>query len=312
VWRRAGTLYVAHIVTSVIAIAIIAFGIVYLNSTKLVPSVNFAIMLEKPLEAIIGLPALGYQIGYFNILPLYFTLLIVSPLYILIGLRSRTALVAFATAIWILAGTFRLNLPNYPITGGWFFNPISWQLIYAIGVAAGLAIIEKRKLVSFNPWLFGLSVTYLVFAMVWIQMEMGALPLDRYFPFFLAGFDKTFLALPRLLHVLALAYVLTNLGAVSRLIATSAFKPIELIGQHSLAVFATGSVLSIALQVYRASFHTGILEDGTLILGGILIQYGLARFLAATSEKKRGKPADAAKAGEPALAGPMIEQPLRS
>jgi len=312
VLRRAGTLYVAHIVTSVIAIAIIAFGVVYLNSDKIVPNVNFGVMLEKPLEAVIGLPVLGYQIGYFNILPLYCTLLIVSPLYIFIGIRSRTALIAFATAIWILAGTFRLNLPNYPIAGGWFFNPVSWQLLYAIGVAAGLAALEKRKLVPFKPWLFGLSFAYLVFSMIWIQMKMGALPLDRSLPFYLASFDKTFLSLPRLLHVLALAYVLTNLSIVSRLIAMPAFKPIELIGQHSLAVFATGSVLSIALQVYRARFQTGVLEDGILLLSGILVQYGLARFLAATSEKKRGEKAGAVEAGEPVIIGRMIEQPLSS
>jgi hypothetical protein len=31
------------------------------------------------------------------------------------------------------------NLPNWPTAGGWFLNPLAWQFIMAIGVAAGLA-----------------------------------------------------------------------------------------------------------------------------------------------------------------------------
>src|SRR5690606_19023371 len=44
--------------------------------------------------------------------------------------------------------------------------------------------------------------------------RLGAFPGSGQLPFFIAGYDKTFVALPRLLHVLALAYVLTNLDAV--------------------------------------------------------------------------------------------------
>jgi len=287
VWRRAGTLYMAHIVSTAIAIAILAGGVVFLNTIDVLPRVNFTPLLEQPLKTMVGLPLLTHQLGYLNILPMYAALLVISPVYILIGLWNRLGLIAVAIVVWILAGTFGINLPNYPLPGGWFFNPVSWQLIYAFGIAGGLAMIHQRRLVGYHGWLFSACLAYLFFALVWVQFEMGALPFEKYLPAYIGGTDKTFVALPRLLHVLALTYVLTNLVAVSRLLSGPAFQAIRLIGQHSLAVFTVGTVLSIALQVFRARFHTSTMEDAALIISGILLQYGIARFLAATSEKKR-------------------------
>ncbi|WP_028034786.1 OpgC family protein [Chelativorans sp. J32] len=310
VWRRAGTLYVAHIVSTAIAIAILAGGVVFLNTIDVLPRVNFTPLLEQPLKTMVGLPLLTHQLGYLNILPMYAALLVISPVYILIGLWNRLGLVAVAIVVWIMAGTFRINLPNYPLPGGWFFNPVSWQLIYAIGIAGGLAMIHKRRLVGYHGWLFSACLFYLGFAFVWVQFRLGALPFASYLPFYVGGMDKTFLALPRLLHVLALTYVLTNLVAVSRLMAGPAFRAIRLIGQHSLAVFTVGTVLSIALQVLRARFDTSAMEDAALLTGGILIQYWIARFLAATSEKKRGA-AEPAGSREPSLADSRARQAVR-
>jgi hypothetical protein len=296
VWRRAGKIYVTHIVITAWAIAIIAAGIVYFDTTEVVQRVNFTRVLDRPLASMIGVPLLTHQLGYFNILPLYLVLLLVSPIYVMIGLRSRLSLVLVAAAIWFIAGSFRLNFPNYPNPGGWFFNPFSWQLIYAIGIAAGLDAKEGRKLVPYDKSLFMIACGYLALSLVWVQFRLGAFPGSGQLPFFIAGYDKTFVALPRLLHVLALTYVLTNLDAVSKLLATRPFKPIELMGQHGLTVFAAGSVICIALQVIRARYQTTVLEDGALLMTGILIQYGLAVFLALIAPKQTRPAASSEKA----------------
>lgn len=287
VWRRAGTLYLAHIITSVFAIAILAFGIMYLDTAEVVRRVNFTRFLDQPLAALIGLPTLTHQLGYFNILPLYFALLVASPLYIMIGLRNRWAMIAFAGLVWAAAGTFRLNLPNFPNSGGWFFNPLAWQFIYAVGIAGGLSMMQGRKLVPFSRPLLAAAAAFLVFAVLWMRLRMGGLPGGRQLPFFISSFDKTFLSLPRFLHALALAYVLTNLAVVGRLLASRPFGPVALMGQNALGVFATGSILAIALQVFRARFDTTMLEDGALLFAGLAIQYAVARFLSAQSARKR-------------------------
>ena len=287
VWRRAGKIYVTHIVITAWAIAIVAAGIVYFDSTDVLQRVNFTRLLDRPLASMMGVPLLTHQLGYFNILPLYFVLLVVSPIYIMIGLRSRLSLVLVAAAIWFVAGSLRLNFPNYPNPGGWFFNPFSWQLIYAIGIAAGLDAKEGRKLVPYDKVLFMIAAGYLVLSLVWVQFRLGAFPGSGQLPFFISGYDKSFVALPRFLHVLALAYVLTNLDAVTRLLSTKPFKPIQLMGQHGLPVFAAGSVIAIALQVLRSRYQTTVLEDGALLMTGILLQYGLAVFLSLISPKKK-------------------------
>lgn len=286
VWRRAGTLYVTHIVTSVIAIAIIAWGILYLDAIEIVKRVNFTRLLDRPLSAMIGLPTLGHQIGYFNILPLYFVLLLISPVYILIGLRNRWAMVGCAALIWLVAAHFRINLPNFPNPGGWFFNPFSWQLIYVVGIAGGLAAADGRKFVSFRPALFWGASAFLLFSLVWMKLRMGGLPGSSILPYYISGFDKTFLSMPRFLHAVALAYVATNIAGMGAFLSRRAFAPIALMGQNGLAVFATGSVLAIAFQVLRTSYETSVLEDGALLLSGILLQYCVALFLSAVSEKK--------------------------
>ncbi|WP_048647401.1 OpgC family protein [Nitratireductor soli] len=301
VWRRAWTLYVTHLVSSMFAIGLVAAGVLYLGTVEMVGKINFARLLDQPLQTMVGIPLLGHQLGYFNILPLYATLLLVSPLYILIGLRSRLALVAVSVLVWMAAGFLRLNMPNYPNPGGWFFNPFAWQLIYAIGIAGGLAMLDGRKLVPFKPWLFWLCTAYLAVSCVWVMYQLGKLPGAQVVPFFMGGFDKTFLALPRLLHALALAYVLTNAAWVVGLFKLPIFGPIELMGRNGLAVFATGSVLAIVLQILRIRFETNVPADAALLAAGIAIQYGVARFLTA-----RKADAKVVKAASMAVDKPLV------
>src|SRR5690606_2516306 len=49
VWRRAGKIYVTHMVITAWAIAIVAAGIVYLDTTEVVQRINFTRLLDRPL-----------------------------------------------------------------------------------------------------------------------------------------------------------------------------------------------------------------------------------------------------------------------
>lgn len=324
VWRRSATLYVTHIVTSMLAMAIVATGVLYLGTAELIGPINFGKLIDEPFRALIGMPLLTHQLGYFNILPLYTVLLILSPIYLMIGIRSRLAMVAFAAAVWALAGTFRVNLPNYPNEGGWFFNPFAWQFIYVVGIAGGLAALDGRKFVAPRRWLYWLCVGFLIFACVWAYIGQGRWPGQGYLPAFLSSYDKGYLALPRLLHALALAYVLTNTAWIARMLKWRVFAPVELLGRNSLAVFATGSVIAIAFQVLRARYDTTALEDGALLAAGILVQYGIARLMmSAPAQKPKHAKAPAAILPEtappangppekgPAVNGPSADSPAR-
>ena len=285
VWQRALKLYLVHLLAIGCAIALIAFGFYGLGTADLARRVNFLPFTTMPFEAIAGTVALGHQLGYFNILPLYVVLLLVVPFFFAIGQRSLAAMLGLSLLIWVVAGTFRLNLPNFPNAGGWFFNPLAWQFLFVIGLAAGMAMRQGKRLVGYNVWLFAAAAAYLVFSLFWVQFRMGGLPGGRYVPFFIGSFDKSYLPLPRLLHVLALAYLLANMGWVVAACRSRFAAPLDMLGRNSLPVFATGSVLAIAFQVYREVLPTGVMVD-TLLLGlGLFIQYRVAIYASNMGEQ---------------------------
>ena len=277
VWRRARKLYLVHLLITGLALAILSLGLFAFGTEELSGRVNYIAIVERPLETIlVGLPTLGHQFAYFNILPLYCVLLLVAPAFILIGRRSIWAMIGVSALVWAAAGMFRLNLPNFPNEGGWFFNPLAWQLVFVIGVAGGMRAREGRSLVPANPWLFVAALAFLVFSGIWVVAEAGGLPGGAHVPFFIGGFDKSFLPLPRLLHVLALAYVLVNMRWLDRLLGSWPFGPVDTLGRNSLPVFATGSVIAIALQVVGEVVPTDALVDGLFFAAGLIVQYGVA------------------------------------
>ncbi len=124
-----------------------------------------------------------------------------------------------------MAGQFRLNLPNYPIPGGWFFNPLSWQLLFTIGLLSGMAMKQGKRFVPRLDWLLRLCVGFIVLVVVWMKVpaigDAGRHVLDFFsrlgVPYYMTWFDKTYLALPRLLHALALFYVVGSLPIMRQL-----------------------------------------------------------------------------------------------
>jgi len=276
-WRRARKLYLVHLLIIGQAIALLGLGISLFDTFDLAFRVNFLAIAEKPLEAILGVAMLGHQLAYFNILPLYVVLMMLGAGYVMIGLRSIPTMIGIAIAVWVLAGTFRLNLPNYPGNGGWFFNPLAWQLLFAVGIAGGIAARQGRPLVPYSPWLFGVAIAYLLFSLVWTRQALGPLPGSEYVPFYVGSFDKSYLPLPRLLHILAVAYVLINLNWVMNASRSVFAHPLAVMGRSSLPVFAVGSVLALALQLYKDIIHTGPLADGALLGMALVVQYWVAR-----------------------------------
>ena len=123
-----------------------------------------------------------------------------------------------------------------------------------------MAARRGERFVRWSPWLFGVSVFYLALVVAWVYVPSFGAFLNHQMarlggwgaPFHLVSHDKTFVALPRLLHVLAIAYVLSSLGVVHRLCGQRWAEPLRLMGRQGLLVFAAGTVMSLAFQVLMA------------------------------------------------------------
>jgi hypothetical protein len=243
---------------------------------------------------LIGIPLLTHQLGYLNILPLYTMLLLATPVFLLVGLRRPWLLMTLSVALWVVAGQFRLNLPNFPTAGGWFFNPFSWQILFVVGLLSGAAMKSGKRFIPYHPVLFGLAAAFVVLVLLWVKIpELGALGRsaltmlsDAGAPFYITWFDKTFLALPRLLHALALFYVLGHLPIMRTIAASPVAAPFRLLGRQGLAVFAAGTVISMFLQVVKTPRQPDPLFDGLILAGGLLVLLALAWVLTRTAELK--------------------------
>ena len=58
---------------------------------------------------------------------------------------------SFRRGLYAAARVFGLNLPNWPEAGGWFFNPIAWQLVFTLGLVA--AVLWRDGPPRPAPWL---------------------------------------------------------------------------------------------------------------------------------------------------------------
>lgn len=295
VWARARQLYFVHLSITLIALAIFASAALYFGLDEVLEKNNIAPIFGFPLQTMIGLPLMTHQLGYLNILPLYIMLLLATPLIIGLGLRWPVQTMLGSIALWVLAGQFRLNLPNFPTQGGWFFNPFSWQILFVVGLLSGMAMKQGRRFVPKSPLLFGLCAAFLLVVLLWVKVpplgDAGRNMLGFLsrlgLPFYVTWFDKTFLALPRLLHALALFYVLASLGVMYRVAQSRFAAPLRLMGRQGLAVFATGTVLSLFLQAVKTGTKGGLLLDTLLLGGGLLALVGLAYVLTRTQEMTR-------------------------
>ncbi|MER8526238.1 OpgC domain-containing protein [Mesorhizobium sp. M1272] len=291
-WRRAGVLYVTHIVTTMVVMAIFCAAAVFAKRPDLLTLINIEPLVRNPPQVLVGIVTLGHQLGYNNILPVYAALLLMAPVFLLFISYRPLAALAVSAALWLIAGIYQIAPPNYPEPGFWFLNPLSWQLLFNIGMASVLHV-RRGRTIPVNRWLVGAAAAYVLTALVWVHSPLWGHVSWLDPPVVLTGFDKTFLSLPRLLHILAMSYLVVALPFVSNLFRTGRDNPLAILGKRSLPVFIAGTVIAMAAQVMKLVNPGGFAYDSLLLAAGIAMQFALAfylEWLSAIGWSGKGKP----------------------
>ncbi len=275
---RAWTLYVSHLVVLTLCGAAVAYGVIATGDVRILEATQFDQIIGAPLEAAIGVVTMGLQPAYLNILPLYIVLLLLTPaLLCLVAIDPRLALIG-SGALYVASQLWALAPPSYPGVDAWYFNPLAWQFLFAIGLCAGAVLVRGRRL-KVPVWMVILAVAYVIGALVWTRSGFynphDLAPLPR----FVWDFDKTNLSLPRLLHVLALGVIIMALPLERLLRNASAARPFILLGHNALPVFCTGTVLAFAAMPLRAGELGHPALDFLIVPGGIAVQLMLAWML---------------------------------
>ena len=292
-WRRAFDLYAAHLLTVLLACAIVAYAARVEDDPRLLGWVNLGPVFDDTAAALLGVVLLGHQPGYLNILPMYIVFLLALPLMLPLAARWPRLLLGASGGLWLVANLLDLNLPHWPNEDGWYFNPLAWQFLFAIGLVIGTRLAQGLPVVPRSNALLGAAVAYLL-ACLAISLDTELVWPTLPMPWFLYGLDKTYLTLPRLLHVLALALVLARLPVAEAIARLDRPGLLVLLGRNALPVFCAGSVLAIGAQVARFMLEPGPALEAALVLGGLALQIGLALLLAWSDRERKAAPRGAA------------------
>jgi hypothetical protein len=284
VFRRAFTLYWVQILISLLIIAIFVGAADLWHDDDLLEDADAVV--SNPLQTTAAILALLHQLENANILPL----LLMTPLLLMLARRDDRLMLAASAGIYLAARVFSLNLSTWPVEGTWFFNPITWQLIFAIGIVAGRRI--KCGGIAYDARLFAACIAIVAIAAV-VRTDAFGLASGLWQNVHdVLDCGKTDLGFARLVHFLALAYIVYHSGVTGLMRRTRAFPPLCLIGRYGLPVFATGTLLTAVGEVVetRSEAFSHQLAFGTaIVVVGILMHYLVARGLAAWRDKSRAR-----------------------
>ena len=268
---RAFEIWQAQIATISVAIAMLAAGAIFFTDPLLLEWHGAGPAFSDTVRASIGLVLLTYQIGYFNILPMYVVLMLLAVVFV--ALSRWSLLLALAASVGLYAATLacQLELPSWPAQGAWFFNPLSWQLLIVLGFL--VATVRKRypgfQAVIERLWPFAVAVALLGLVIVRIDYRPDPMlvPQPRYF--FL--FDKTYLSPVRILSMLAIAVAFYPAFPVIYRYADSVVRYCSSLGRNSLPVFCMVSLLALAGQIARYVGEPNFLLDTAIVASGLVL-----------------------------------------
>ena len=234
---------------------------------------QFAPLLSDPEQALFGLVTLTWQPDYLDILPMYLVILALVPVMMLARHLHAALPLLTAAALYAMVWAAGFNLSGNPWNGtGWFLNPFAWQLIFFIGFFIGMRWLPVPRLGDRR-----LMLAAAIFLLLSLPLSFWGIL--EHWPFaqavrdlLIPASEKTDLHILRVLHFLALAYLVLSLiepwrdrrdrGAGHLLI---------LIGRQSLATFLASVVLSRLLGTIADMAGRGELLVALLNLAGFAL-----------------------------------------
>ena len=276
--RRAWVLYVVHIFLLAMLMGIVFFANSHVETRDLVEEMGLHHFITNPQQALTDELLLRFKPNLMDPLPLYIVLLAGLPLVLPLLVRKPWAVVAVSLAVYLLAPRFGWNLAAIK-DGVWYFNPVTWQLLFVLGGSAAIHG-QRPRLPDTRPLLrqplFVSAAVYVVVTGVitvswrWPEIHDAVMPASL--SNLLYPISKTDLSPVRLLHFLALAYVTARLlpgsGWTQNWLAQQCCR----MGRYSLEVFCLGVLLApladmlnaltddaFAMQVFTALVGAGVM-----------------------------------------------------
>ena len=234
---------------------------------------QFAPLLSDPEQALFGLVTLTWQPDYLDILPMYLVILALVPVMMLARRLHAALPFLIAVALYAMVWATGFNLSGNPWNGaGWFLNPFAWQLIFFIGFFIGMGWLPLPRLGDRRLMLAAASFLLL-------SLPLSFWGILEHWPFaqavrdlLIPASEKTDLHILRVLHFLALAYLVLSLIEPWRdRLDRGLGHLLILIGRQSLACFLASVVLARLLGTIADMAGRGELLVALLNLAGFAL-----------------------------------------
>ena len=254
--RRAWVLYVVHIFLLAVLMGIVFFANNHVETRDLVQEMGLQYFLSNPQQALTDELLLRFKPNLMDPLPLYILLLLGLPLVLPLLLRKTAYVVGASLLLYLGAPYWNLAAQE---GGVWFFNPMAWQFLFVLGGAASVQAqsnIGSGQRARWRQPLFIGAALYIVLTGVlalswkWPQLHDAWMPLwlgEHLYPI-----SKTNLSPVRLLHFLALAYVVAKIVPHTDWLNRGLARHTCRMGRYSLEVFCLGVILAPLADMLNA------------------------------------------------------------
>ena len=233
--RRIAEIYTAHVVILWISLAVLSIATSFFHRVDFMGREIPAWVPADPWGAAWSTVTLTLQPEYLDILPLYVVLLLGVPLFIALESLHRGTGLAMSIALWVASEITGLNFPSSRSPAGWYFDPFTWQVLFCIGLMAGITLLQGVSLPR-SRWLTAAAIGYVLIALA-ATTPCHFRSVAHLCQVADSGSDVADLALRRIAHILALAYLATVVVPPKAAWLSSRFaQSIVLLGRNSLPV----------------------------------------------------------------------------
>ena len=289
IYGRVWKIYVAYILLLVFYVVTIGYVTQRYGHAHLLDEFNIRRLIADPAEFLKHGLLFQYSPLNLDVLPLYIALMVPLPPVLWLLAKSPNWTLAASAMLYVIARQFGWNLPAYP-SGGWYFNPFAWQLLFVIGAWASITDRDVLERNLRSGIITPLAVAFLVFsAIVTVLPQIGyAEALPETLVLIFSPNDKTNLAPYRIAHFLALAVIVARLmSKEAKALKWPILRPVMVCGQQSLEVFCAGVFLAfVAYFLVHLISDTFAFQVVVSILG-ILVMVMVAYFRQWSKKRSR-------------------------
>ncbi|MCB1969033.1 MAG: OpgC domain-containing protein [Geminicoccaceae bacterium] len=124
---------------------------------------NILWFFEQTETMLVALLTFTWVPNYFDILPMYFVILLMVPLVVALQRIHTGVAIAFCLILYAATWFFRLGFPAEPWSERmWFFNPLGWQVLFFTGFMLSRGWIRPPPI----TWRIGIPCLIFILAMI--------------------------------------------------------------------------------------------------------------------------------------------------